>query len=53
MKIKTLCALSMTAMSLVFATPDSARAADGDNKQWDKVFAKSDKVDVKKVTIWY
>ncbi len=50
MKIKTLCALSMTALGLVFAAPDGARAADGNNEQWDKVFAKSDKVDVKKVT---
>lgn len=50
MKIKTLCALSMTALSLVFAAPNNARAADGNNEQWDKVFAKSDKVDVKKVT---
>lgn len=50
MKMKTLCALSMTALGLVFAAPDSARAADGNNAEWDKVFAKSDKVDVKKVT---
>ena len=50
MKIKTLCALSMIALGLVFAAPDSARAANGNNEQWDKVFAKSDKVDVKKVT---
>ena len=50
MKMKTLCALSMTALSLVFAAPDSACAAGGNNEPWDKVFAKSDKVDVKKVT---
>lgn len=50
MKMKTLCALSMTALGLVFAAPDNASAADGNNEQWDKVFAKSDKVDVKKVT---
>ena len=50
MKIKTLCALSMTALSLVFAAPDSSCAADGNDEQWDKVFAKSDKVDVKKVS---
>ena len=50
MKMKTLCALSMTALGLVFAAPDSACAADGNNAEWDKVFAKSDKVDVKKVT---
>ncbi len=50
MKIRTLYALSMTALSLVFAAPDSACAANGINAEWDKVFAKSDKVDVKKVT---
>lgn len=50
MKMKTLCALSMTALGLVFAAPDSACAADGNNAEWDKVFEKSDKVDVKKVT---
>lgn len=49
MKMKTLCALSMTALGLVFAAPDSATAASTD-ASWDKVFAKSDKVDVKKVT---
>lgn len=50
MKMKTLCALSMTALSLVFVAPDSACAAGGNTEPWDKVFAKSDKVDVKKVT---
>lgn len=50
MKMKTLYALSMTALGLVFAAPDSACAAGGNNEPWDKVFAKSDKVDVKKVT---
>lgn len=50
MKMKTLCALSMTALGLVFAAPDSACAAGGNNAEWDKVFAKSDKVDVKKVS---
>lgn len=50
MKMKTLCALSMTALGLVFAAPDSACAAGGNSEPWDKVFAKSDKVDVKKVT---
>ena len=50
MKMKTLCALSMTALSLVFIAPDSACAAYDNNAEWDKVFAKSDKVDVKKVT---
>ena len=50
MKMKTLCALSMTALGLVFAAPDNACAADSNNTEWDKVFAKSDKVDVKKVT---
>ena len=49
MKMKTLCVLSMTALGLVFATPDSAFSASTD-VSWDKVFEKSDKVDVKKVT---
>lgn len=50
MKMKTLCALSMTTFGLFFATPDSVCAADGINTEWDKVFPKSEKVDVKKVT---
>ena len=50
MKMRTLCVLSMTALSLVFAAPDSSCAADGNIAEWDKVFAKSDMVDVKKVT---
>ena len=50
MKMKTLCALSMTALGLVFAAPDGACAADDNNAEWDKVFAKSDNVDAKKVT---
>ncbi len=46
MNIKTFCALGMTALGLVFAVPDKAfGATDG----WDKVFPKSDKVEVKKV----
>ena len=48
MKMKTLCALSMTTFGLFFATPDSICAADGINTEWDKVFPKSEKVDVKK-----
>ena len=50
MKIRTFCALSMTAFGLVFAASKSTCAADDNNAEWDKVFAKSDKVDVKKVT---
>jgi len=49
MKMRILCALSMTALGLVFAAPDSAFSASTD-ASWDKVFAKSDKVNVKKVT---
>ena len=49
MKMKTLCTLSMTALSLFFAAPQSACAADTDIAEWDKVFTRSDKVDVKKV----
>ncbi len=50
MKMRTLCALSMTALGLVFATSDSACAADASNAEWDKVFAKSDKVTSRKVS---
>ena len=50
MKMRTLGALSMAVLGLFFAAPDSARAASDNNEQWDKVFAKSDKVDVKKVS---
>lgn len=49
MKIKTFCAFSMTALGLVLVAPDKAFAASGD-ASWDKVFPKSDKVDVKKVS---
>ncbi len=48
MKMRNLCALSVATLSLMFAAPDHACAADGNNGEWDKVFAKSDKVDVKK-----
>ena len=50
MRMKTLCALSLTALGVAFIAPDSVRAVDVNNTEWDKVFAKSDKVDVKKVT---
>lgn len=50
MRMKTLCALSLTALGIAFIAPDSVRAVDVNNTEWDKVFAKSDKVDVKKVT---
>jgi len=50
MRMKTLCALSLTALGIAFIAPDSVRAIDVNNTEWDKVFAKSDKVDVKKVT---
>ena len=46
--MKKFYALGIMALSLVFAAPDKAfTVADA---SWDKVFAKSDKVDVKKVT---
>ena len=48
MNMKTFCAFSMATLGLVFAAPDSVNGASTD--AWDKVFAKSDKVDVKKVT---
>ncbi|MBQ8481175.1 MAG: alpha/beta hydrolase [Alphaproteobacteria bacterium] len=47
--MKTFFAFSMATVGLVFAAPDSASGASTD-ASWDKVFAKSDKVDVKKVT---
>ena len=50
MNMRTFCAFSMATLGLVFAAPDSAFAADGNNAEWDKVFAKSDKVTNKKVT---
>ena len=49
MNMKTFCAFSMATLGLVFAAPDNAIGASTD-ASWDKVFAKSDKVDVKKVT---
>lgn len=49
MNMRTFCAFSMATLGLVFAAPDSAFSASTD-ASWDKVFAKSDKVDVKKVT---
>ena len=48
MKIIKLCALAV--MGLVLVMSNNARAAESSSEQWDKVFAKSDKVDVKKVT---
>lgn len=50
MNMKIFYTLSITALSILFAAPDSAFSANADNSDWDKVFAKSDKVDVKKVT---
>ena len=49
MNMRTFCAFSMATLGLVFAAPDNAFSASTD-ASWDKVFAKSDKVDVKKVT---
>lgn len=49
MNMKTFCAFSMATLGLVFAAPDSATAASTD-ASWDKVFERSDKVDVKKVS---
>lgn len=50
MRMKTIGALSIIALSLVFTAPNSARAIDSNNTEWDKVFTKSDMVDIKKVT---
>jgi len=49
MNMRTFCAFSMATLGLVFAAPDSAFGASTD-ASWDKVFARSDKVDVKKVS---
>ena len=49
MNMRTFCAFSMATLGLVFAASDSATAASTD-ASWDKVFERSDKVDVKKVS---
>jgi len=49
MNMRTFCAFGMTALSLFFAAPDKAIGA-SNNNSWDKVFPKSEKVDIKKVT---
>lgn len=49
MKFKSLCAASLATLGLVFATPEGA-CQTAQNSKWDKVFAKSDKVNVKKVS---
>ena len=48
MNIKKFCAFGMATLGLVLAAPDGVYAATADNS-WDKVFPKSDKVEVKKV----
>ena len=48
MNLKNLCACSIAALGVAFAPNGKAIAADG--ASWDKVFAKSDKVEVKKVS---
>lgn len=47
--MKKLCVLGFAALNFVCAAPDSLNAA-APTDEWDKVFTKSDKVDVKKVT---
>ncbi len=49
MNMKKLCVLGFAALNFVCASPDSINAATP-TEEWDKVFTKSDKVDVKKVT---
>ena len=46
--MKKFYALGLAALGLAFAAPDNAISAD--TNAWDKVFSKSDKVDVKKVS---
>ena len=48
MKTAKIHILGLAALGLLFITPDKAYSA-ADDASWDKVFAKSDKVDVKKV----
>lgn len=47
--MRKLCVLGFTAVSFLCAAPDSSIAA-APTSEWDKVFQKSDKVDVQKVT---
>ena len=49
MNMRIFCAFGMATLGLVFAAPDSAFCASADSS-WDKVFPKSDKIDVKKVS---
>lgn len=49
MTMKTLCAFSMVVLGLFLNTPDKVFASSNETL-WDKVFEKSEKVDVKKVT---
>lgn len=49
MTMKTLCAFSMAVLGLFLNTPDKVFASSNETL-WDKVFEKSEKVDVKKVT---
>lgn len=48
MNFKNLCACSIAALGVAFAPNGKVMAADG--ASWDKVFAKSDKVEVKKIS---
>lgn len=49
MNMRKLCALGAAAISFICVAPDSATSA-ASTAKWDKVFKKSDKVDVQKVT---
>lgn len=48
MNMRKFCVLGMAAISFMCATPDSASAA-APTAEWDKVFPKSDNVDIKRV----
>jgi len=49
MNTRTFWALGLASLGLIFAAPNSAFSASTD-VSWDKVFEKSEKVDVKKVS---
>lgn len=48
MNMRKFCVLGLTAISFMCAAPDSASAA-APTAEWDKVFPKSDKVDIERV----
>ena len=49
MKIRTFCLLNILTLGLIFATLGNVYASEDNNTEWDKVFAKSNNVEIKKV----